>query len=148
MFTNSYQRRFAALLLTAAVALPGCYDVQTLHQSPAEADDTAAMEEVDLGQFQITLPHVLGRGTDSIVEFHVFGYVASDDRTTVDRALATRGPELRWRMLRSVRELAGADFDEPRLANFRTAIAGVINAALEKPLVKQIGFYQFSFDTI
>lgn len=142
------QRRLAALLLTAAAVLPGCYDAEALHQRPAEADETAALEEVDLGEFQITLPHVLGQATDSIVEFHVFGYVASSDRAAIARALATRGPELRWRMLRSVRELTGGDFDEPTLANLRTAIAGVINAALEKQLVKKVGFYQFSFNTI
>ena len=144
-------RRLAAHLLATTTLLPGCYDAQALRRDPAETHeghDAATWEEVDLGEFQVTLPHVLGAATDSIVEFHVFGHVQPTDLAAIDRALATRGPELRSRMLIAVRELTDAHFDEPKLTALREAIAQVLNAALEKPLVRKVGFYQFAFNTI
>ena len=66
------------------------------------------MEEIDLGAFQVTLPHVLGSATDSVVEFHAFGHVDGADRSQVSRVLETRGAELRSRMLLSVRAMNDA----------------------------------------
>ncbi len=135
------------LLLAAPLSL-GCYDAEALRHERSEAAAAVRMEEIDLGAFQITLPHILGDATDSIVEFHAFGQVERADRAAVARALETRTAELRSRMLISVRAMTNADFDEPKLTALRTAIAEVINGALEQKLVKRVGFYHFSFSTI
>lgn len=134
--------------LAAALLSAGCYDADALRAKRTEVHEVVHTEEIDLGEFQITLPHIPGNPHDSIVEFHAFGHVESGDRAAIDRALAVRGAELRHRMLLSIRSLASVDFDEPHLTALRGAIAEVLNAALEKPLVKKVGFYQFSFTTI
>ncbi|HEX6961919.1 MAG TPA: hypothetical protein VF175_08640 [Lacipirellula sp.] len=137
------------LFCTAAAAAlsAGCYNAEVLLKARSEAAKVIRMEEVELGAFAITLPHKLGEATDHIVEFHVFGLVESRDRKQVTRALQTRGPELRARMLVSVRSLADADFDEPKLTKFRKTIADVINGALKEDVIKRVGFYHYSFGT-
>ncbi len=137
-----------AVLLTAASAASGCYDAKALRTKHQESVQITHMEEIDLGAFQVTLPHVLGSATDRVVEFHAFGHVALANRSKVTRALETRCAELRSRMLLSVRAMHDATFDEPELTTLRHAIADTINGALEKKLVKKVGFYHFAFNTM
>jgi hypothetical protein len=141
---------FRGLLFLAAAAAPllsGCYNAEMLLKERSEAAKVIRMEEVELGAFAITLPHKLGEATDHIVEFHVFGLVESRDRKKVTRALQTRGPELRSRMLLAVRALADADFDEPKLTALRKAVADVVNSALQETAIKKVGFYHYSYGT-
>jgi hypothetical protein len=137
-------------VLRAAVLLPllaGCYNADALLHQHSEADAVLRMEEIDLGEFSITLPHVLGQATDYLVDFHVFGYVKSGDREKVTHALALRGPELRSHMLMKVRSLHDADFDEPKLSKLRESVAEVINGALKEQVVQRVGFYHYSFSS-
>jgi flagellar basal body-associated protein FliL len=141
-------RRHIAIALLTAPALAGCYDAKALHKERQEATMAIRLEEVDLGGFCVTLPHVLGDATDSIVDFHAFGQVALRDQKAITRALETRGPELRSRMLLSIRGLNDAHFEEPKLTTLRQNIAEVINGALDQKVVKNVGFYSFSFKTM
>jgi hypothetical protein len=147
MRSGKITRSAFSLLLGAAPLMLGCYNAEALRKEHSEALEVIRMEEIDLGEFAISLPHVLGNATDSMVVFHVFGHVKSQDRTKVARALEMRGPELRSRMLVSIRTLTDADFDEPELTRLRQSIADVINGALQEKLVKKVGFYNYSFDT-
>jgi hypothetical protein len=126
----------------------GCYNADALRQQRSEAAKVMHMEEIDLGEFSITLPHELGEATDNIVEFHVFGLIQSRDRHKVARALETRGPEFRARMLISVRALTTADFDEPRLTKLRQTVAEVMNGALQEKLIERVGFYDFAINIV
>jgi len=134
--------RQLALVLTAAACL-GCYDAEALRKQRQEATSVISFEEIDLGAFRVTLPHVLGEATDSVVDFHAFGHVSHRDRDAVTRALETRGPELRSRMLLSIRAMSETDFEEPKLTRLREQIAGVINGAVQQKLVKKVGFYRY-----
>jgi len=129
--------------MIAAPAALGCYDAEQLFKDRQEATNVLRLEEVDLGAFRVSLPHVLGSAFDSVVDFHVFGNVSRRDRAAVAQALETRAPELRSRMLLSIRGMSDMDFEDPKLAKLREAIASVVNDALEKQLVKKVGFYHF-----
>ena len=132
----------------AAPALSGCYNADSLLEKHGEASKHVQMEEVDLGEYSVCLPHTLGDATDHIVEFHVFGHVESQHREKLDAALDLRNAELRARMLLAIRKLEQTDFDEPRLTELRNSIAEVINGAVNEKLVKKVGFYHFSFATL
>jgi hypothetical protein len=130
-----------------APLLGGCYNADALLEGRSEAAKVLHMEEINLGDFAITLPHVLGEATDYLVEFSVFGYVKSGDRDKVAHALAHRGPELRSRMLVKVRTLDDADFDEPKLTKLRQSVAEVLNEALKEQIIQRVGFYHYSFSS-
>jgi hypothetical protein len=134
--------------LIAALTLPGCYNADVLLKRHSEASKHLQMEEVDLGEFSVCLPHTLGNATDHIVEFHVFGQVESQHREKVDAALDLRNAELRSRMLIAIRKLERTDFDEPKLTKLRKTVAEVVNGAVNEQLVKKVGFYHFSFATL
>lgn len=138
-------RRFIAMAWLSLVC--GCYNAEVLRKERSDAAEVLRMEEINLGEFSITLPHILGEATDYLVDFHVFGYVKSGDREKVAHALALRGPELRSRMLVKVRSLNDADFDEPKLTKLRQGVAEVINDALKEQVIQRVGFYHYSFSS-
>jgi hypothetical protein len=142
--SNRNNRLWPLMLLL----MSGCYNADVLLKKHSKLIEVTHLEEIDLGAFQVTLPHVLGSATDSIVEFHAFGHVDSADRSAVKHVLDTRGPELRSRMLVSVRAMNDAAFDEPKLTTLRHTISDAINGALEEKLVKKVGFYHFAFNTM
>ncbi len=134
--------------LLATIAMTGCYDAEALRKQQQAAAANLGLEELDLGAFRITLPHILGDAADSTIDFHAFGQIALRDRQEVAAALETRGPELRSRMLLSIRGMRADTFEEPKLNALRKNIAEVVNAALEKKAVKNVGFYSFTFTTM
>ena len=144
-------RSIAARALFSALALlplAGCYDTAALLKARQDSRDLIQMDEVDLGAYRITLPHTLGEATDNLIDFHVFGQVTRGDRQAIDDALRMRGAELRAKMLVEVRAMDPRTFEEAKLTKLRKAIAEVINDTLGRRVVKHVGFYRFSFNTI
>lgn len=135
-----------AVLLTLPLA--GCYDTAALIQARQESRDLIQLEEVDLGAYRITLPHTLGEATDNLIDFHVFGQITRGDRQAIDDALRMRGAEMRAKLLVEVRAMDPHTFEEAKLTALRESIANVINETLGRRVVKQVGFYRFSFNAI
>lgn len=135
--------------LPAIVAvLAGCYDADKLLRQRAEVESGTRLEEVDLGEYRVTLPHVLGDATDSVVDFHAFGQVTRRDRDKLATALAAREPELRSKLLLMLRGLPDAAYEEPKLTALRQQIAEAINRSLDKNMIKQVGFFRFTFERV
>jgi flagellar basal body-associated protein FliL len=143
-FLLRFQAAVAALIFAASTLL-GCYDAAALLSEKDEAAVNARLEEVDLGAFHINLPHVYGQATDSFVDFHAFGQVAEVDRHEIQQALEMHAPEIRSRMLVTIRSMKEATFQEPKLDALRQSIAHVINAALNLKAIQNVGFYSFTF---
>ena len=134
-------------VLACLPTLGGCYDAAAMLQTRRDEVDVLRLEEVDLGKFRITLPHLPGDTDGGVVDFHAFGQVARSHRQEVTDLLESRGPELRYRMLLSVRSMAREKLDEPKLESLRLLIADVINGSLEEKPVKSVGFFHFEFET-
>lgn len=138
--------RFATWILAVAVAAPvGCYDGAVLLSAHRSEADTKSLAEVDLGEFRVSLAAPRGAADAGHVEFHVFGQVARRNRDEVVKLLAQNEPEWRRRMLLLVRGLASNELDEPKLETLRSGIVAAANAALGTKLIKNVGFYRFSF---
>jgi hypothetical protein len=138
------RRRAWAVVVAAALApWSGCYDAAVLMEMRRDERDAVALEEIDLGAFSVTLPNVIDEPAGLAVEFHPFGYVPHNVRAAVAAALVEHGPELRSRMLISVRSLSHRDFEEPRLTALRQRIAEVVNSVLKEHRVENVGFYEF-----
>lgn len=146
--TNGVARQGWCALALLTLPLTGCYDASALIKARQDSRDLAQMDEVDLGAYRITLPHTLGKATDNLIDFHVFGQITRGDRKSIDDALQMRGAELRAKMLVEVRAMDPHTFEEAKLMKLRQSIAKVINDALGRSVVKHVGFYRFSFKTI
>jgi hypothetical protein len=147
------RRRATATLVAVAwvacgLALPGCFDGGAIVQAQQHETNLVRMDEIPIGEFRITLPHAPGNPGGGIVEFQAFGQVAARDHDKVAKALLLNAPELRYRVLMAVRSLSRQQLEEPNLTSLRTELVKLANAALEKKLIKSVGFHKFSFTTL
>jgi flagellar basal body-associated protein FliL len=137
------RRGFAAAVLVALAPWAGCYDGAVLLEMRRDERDAVALEEVDLGKFVVALPNVIDQPAGLSIEYHAFGYVSHNAHAAVAAALAEHRPELRSRMLVSVRSLPYREFEEPRLSSLRQRVAEVVNSVLKDQRVENVGFYAF-----
>lgn len=132
------------LLLLTPVA-SGCFNAEGLIESRRLTAIRATLQEVELGEFRITIPQGEPYDQTTEVSFHVFGRVTNRDMEAVAEVLETYGPVIRDKMLVATRELRPEDLEEPKLNVLREKIAGVINSFLEDELVQSVGFYHFRY---
>jgi hypothetical protein len=144
----AHARGAAALAAVALLVAPGCFDRSALEQAQQHETNLVRTEELELGEFRITLPHEPGTPSRGVVEFKAFGRVAARDRDKVAKALAMNGPELRYRVLMAVRALTTKQLEEPTLQTLRGQLAKLANASLEKHPITSVGFYKFTFNSL
>ncbi len=137
-----------ALAIVAGLSTAGCYDEAALVDAHREETSLVKLDEIDMGEYRISLPSQSGDAGGGVVSFHVFGQATRRDHDQVTKLLKQNDPELRRRILLVVRGLKQAELDEPRLDALRGQILQAANAALDAKLVKKIGFYRFSFSTL
>jgi hypothetical protein len=138
-------RRGLAIVLLAAATLPGCYDGGAILEAHKEETNLVRLDEIDIGEFRITLPQSPGRPSGGVIEFHVFGQVERRDRDQVASALQFNSAEIRYRVLLLTRGLTEEQLDEPKLSTLRKEIAKIANTSLESKMVRNVGFYRFAF---
>ena len=127
------------------LGLAGCYDGGELVDSRQKEIDLVRMDEIEIGEFRVTLPRADGTPGGGVVEFSAFGQVSRHDRDEAAKALEFNRSELRDRVLLLVRSLSREDLAEPKLQKVRDGIAALANSTFDKQLVRNIGFYNFSF---
>jgi hypothetical protein len=135
-------------MIVSLSSIAGCLSSEAIEQARHDETSMTKLAEVDLGEFHVTLPQATSEAGGGVVDFHAFGRVARDDETSVSSAIAERRPELRAQMLLALRSITADELAEPAVGKHRAQIATVINGALEKPSVKNVGFYSFSYTTL
>lgn len=138
--------RFAAW--AALVAATGCYDSAQMTEAHHDAASVPGTVEVDLGAYHITLPIETGEMGGGAVNFHVYARVDRAELSPVTKALEERHAELRSNVLLAVRAMDAVRFQEPKLTSLRAELRKVIDRALDKHHVADVGFYQFSFTAL
>ncbi len=134
--------------LASLAALAGCYDAVAMKEERHDDATLTKLAEVDLGTYHITLPLATGDTGGGVVDFHAFGRVSRRDRAAVAKAVEERRAELRSHMLLAIRGVTSEELEEPELTALRAEIARVINRALDKDRVKNVGFFTFSFTAL
>lgn len=149
--TNPYALRLAnsagwccALLLIWPWLL-GCFDSQAMIEARRKVAVLARLEEIDLGEYRLTLPTPIQSNEMTEIEFHAFGQVANRDLDMVAHSLEEHGPELRHRLLLAARQLDLQDLEQADLDLLRNQIAEVINETLPGEPLQSVGFYQFHY---
>jgi len=135
-------------MIVACLPLVGCFDAESLIEERRAIAMRDRLEEVDLGEFQVSLPQPSKTVEVAEISFHVFGEVANRDMDDVREALEELGPEFRHRLLLAVRQLALEDIQDPPLTALRKQIADMVNEALPGKPLQSVGFYRFGYSNL
>ncbi len=106
------------------------------------------LEEVDFGEFRVSLPQPSETVEAAEIFFHVFGLVANRDMDEILESLEELGPEFRHRLLLSVRQLTVKEIQDPPLAELRKRISNMVNETLPGEPVQSVGFYRFGYSNL
>ena len=144
---NSQSRRLRVSILLPLSLLwnVGCFDADAMIEDRRKIAMLARLEEIDLGQFRVALPHASEVAQTAELNFHVFGQVANRDLDKVKESLENNGPEIRDRLLIAARLLTTEQLEDPQLTALRERIAKVVNDSLEGDPVQSVGFYRFGY---
>lgn len=123
----------------------GCFDADALIEARRTVAMRTRLEEVDLGEFRVTLPHAAERTENAEIYFHVFGQVAHRNLEKVKKSIDKHGAEIRHRMLITARMMTAEQLEDPQLKDLRTIFAEVVNETLEGNPVQSVGFYRFGY---
>jgi hypothetical protein len=133
------------LLVPLAIGFSsGCYDGQALLKQAQSAALSTTLAEVDLGEFQTTLPRDQDTGTFTTLKLHIFGTVPRTRLVAVERQLGNDEYRVRHETLTAVRQSTRDELTDPALAKLRARIEEVVNKVLTDAPVKGIGFYQLT----
>jgi len=142
---NAPQLGLPMLLLWGSLTSVGCFNAEAMIDSRRLIATRARLEEVDLGEFRVTLPHAVQKTDSSELRFQVFGQVANRDLDDVEEMLEMHGPEVRHNILIVARQMSVEDLEDPKLTALRSRIAQVVNESLEDDPVQSVGFYRFRY---
>lgn len=134
------------LLLTVAIQV-GCFDAEVIIASRRAIAIRARLEEVDLGEYRVTLPQFTEHSDPAQLDFHIFGQVANRELKAVKKALEDYGPEIHHQLILEARSLSEQELEDPELTSLREDIAKVVNETLDGDPVQLIGFYKFSYSS-
>ncbi|NOY41415.1 MAG: hypothetical protein GXP26_06215 [Planctomycetes bacterium] len=141
-----FQRLAIAMLV--CVIVPGCFSADTMIEKRRAIAILTRLEEIDLGEFRISVPRPSEQVAAAEIFFHAFGQVENRDLRRVQKSLEIYGPELRHRLLLATRALDIQDLEDPKLASLRENIATVINENLKGEPLQSVGFYNFRYSNL
>ncbi len=135
-------------MTVACLLLVGCFDAESLIEERRAIAMRDRLEEVDLGEFRVSLPQPSETVEAAEIFFHVFGQVANRDMDQVRESLENLGPDFRHRLLLAVRQLALEDIQDPPLTTLRKQIADMVNETLPGEPLQSVGFYRFGYSNL
>lgn len=137
--------KLCLLCALAGLSVTGCFDADAMIAERRKVAILARLEEVDLGEFRLTLPRPVQTNDMAEIQFQVFGQVANRDLEEVTEALEMYGPELRHRILLAARQLQLEDMEDAELALLRSEITTVVNETIPGEPVHSIGVKELSY---
>ena len=144
MTISTTQKMAVMVLLIGMSLLAGCYQADDIIASRKQLVRLTRLEEIDLGEFRVTLPYRPRSTSSLVVDFHAFGRVSHGNYKKVSQTIEQNGPKLRHQMLITVRELGAQELQQPKLDTLRANIEQVVNDLLEDQAMQAVGFYRFS----
>ncbi len=131
-----------SILAIAFVLCTGCYNGKEMVKQAQSVALKTRLAEVDLGEFQTTLPRDPVTNRFTSVDFHIFGTVPRYRLAAVKKQLKSDEYRVRHETLAAVRMSTREELAEPTFAQLRARIEKVVNSVLEDEPIKEIGFYQ------
>lgn len=134
------------VLLTVGICLllclfGGCYDGQQMIESTRTNVLKTRDAEIDLGNYETTMPRDSQTNAFTELSVHIFGTVPRYRVAEIKKQLRADEYRLRHSTLAALRGTTREELAEPDLAQFRARIEKAVNEVLTDAPVKQIGFY-------
>ncbi|MEM6799148.1 MAG: hypothetical protein AAF589_06510 [Planctomycetota bacterium] len=135
------------MLLYAAMlsASTGCYNGDALVDRVRNDALRYRLEEVDLGEYRVTMPRNLDTGETVEVAMHLFGSLARYKQPEVEQMMEKDESLLRYRTVVAVRESTHDDFTDPDFLALRGRLLEAVNGLLPEPAVQSVGFRNIRF---
>ncbi|TWT85415.1 hypothetical protein Pla123a_02220 [Posidoniimonas polymericola] len=125
----------AALLLPAA----GCYDAAAMIERVRNDAIQSRLEEIDLGDFHVTLPRDETNSETTEVFVDVYGRAVRYRLADIETKLEEEDYSYRQNMLLAVRSTSNEELAEPGLGTLRKRLFEVVNTTLADTPVEQVG---------
>ena len=135
----------AALCVAAVLPCAGCYSGDALVERVRKDALRNRLEEIELGQFTITMPRDPKTSETVEVEMRVFGSLARYKQDEVTERLEEQDYLLRHQTLMAIRESTADDFTDPDLTALRKRLKSIANGLLEEPAIQSVGFHEIRF---
>ena len=123
----------------------GCYSGDELVERVRNKAIRTRLEEIELGQFRVTLPRNEQTGEMIEVDIRVFGQSQRYKLNEIEDQLEVARPILEDRLLTALRGFSRRDLAEPDLNTLRAELLTVSNELLEDEPLEAIGFYDVRF---
>ncbi len=131
------------LIAAAVVAVGGCYDAADLVAQAKEKASLKQLEEIDLGEFSVTLPREEGSTTIVAVRIHPFANVSKQRVHVISEQLGKLRPALRHKVILAVRKATPEELIEPELIRLQERVRRVAITELDAAPIHSIGFKRF-----
>lgn len=125
--------------------LVGCYDGEELVERVRKKAIRTRLEEIELGEFRVTLPRDEATGEMVEVDLRVFGQSQRYKINEIEDELELERPLLEDRLLTTLRSTSRRDLAEPDLTTLRERLLAVSNELLTNQPLEAIGFYDVRF---
>lgn len=139
-------RTLYCLLPTACcLLLTGCYDSAEMLQRVRNAALKQQLEEVDLGQYQVSLPRRLDSGEAVEIAIHMVGQLPRYRVKEVSKLLEEKLFLIRSETVMTLRNCPPEELTEPSLAQLKARLLKLTNDALGEKLVEDVVLREFGF---
>ena len=145
MRSETVRRKFfLGLLLGASMVISsGCYNGEELVERIRSKAIRTRLEEIDLGQYRITLPRDSKSNEMIEVRIHMFAHAARHRLSSLERELKEKDFLIQDNMLTTFRAFKNEDLEDPELTYLRKTVLETVNSTLHEPLLSSLGMYDF-----
>ena len=138
-------RTFALCWTLIALLISGCgKPYEKPQKSAQEMPNALEPVEIDLGQFDFTIPNAKTNST-ILVDFHAFVKLPRYKSYELTPVLESHASRFRHDVLLRVRKLTRTALNDPDLAQVRAELRASLDALLSENKIQQVGFYHFRF---
>jgi hypothetical protein len=141
MFRSAYRLLPAACCLLSA----GCYDSAVMLERVRNAALKQQLEEVDLGEYQVSLPRRLDSGEAVEIVIHMVGQLPRYRVKEVSKLLEEKLFLIRSETVMTLRNCPPEELTEPDLAQLKARLLKLTNDALGEKLVEDVVLREFGF---
>lgn len=140
-----FSQRQTVVALALCVPLSGCYSSDSLVKRVRNHAIRTRIDEVDLGEFRVTLPRNAQTGEMTEIDVRLYGEAFRYKINEIEDELEAKAPFVEDHTLRVLRETTRQELSEPDLVQLRDRLLDSMNEMLTDAPLTSVGFYDVRF---